>query len=268
MPASLRRSRAERGFALVVVTALMLVVSLMALAITSGARLRAASLRNATDLLVAQSLAEAALDLAKLDLSRAQDDSRFRRDGRVNHLELPGGMATFSIQDERGKMDVNQQPVQHVAALIARAARQTGTPVSATALAARIRAARLTSVADLAGVPGVTPELYRALAPNVTVYIENPRVNVGHASEDVLLSLTSITPALVAQLQGARSAGLPRPSLGRGEAFATDEQGPAFTIVATGRIASGIEARIVEVVTVSGLNVASNRGTVRVAERR
>lgn len=260
-----RRPRAERGFALFIVISMLGILAVVAISLASAARLRAVTLRNNSDLLAARGLAEAALSLAKLDLSRGSAHQLFPPDGARHSFRIEGGEASFAVEDESGKLDLRRQPPQHLASLIARVGR--GAAISAEALAARIRGAAPNSVMDLARVPGVTPQLYAALAPHVTVYSDSARVNIDDASPEAMLSLPGITPALVQQVLQARAAGTPRPSLGAGEAYATTMRGPVFTIVATGRTTSGIEARIVEVVAAASSDLTS-RVQLRTIERR
>ncbi len=263
-----RRSHTERGFALVVTLGFTVILAFMALAMSSGAQLSGAAFRNNAEIMRARSVAEAAVELAKIDLSRASDQRILRLDGSPHSFTIDGATATVAINDERAKLDLNQQPVEHLAGLIRQVRGSGGNGLSPEGLAAEIRRANLSNVTGLLGLPGVTQPLFEALEPHVTVLGYGTRINVMHAQDPVLRSLSGMTPALMRELQLARERGARRPGLGGAEPFATNESGPAYTITGIGRTARGIETRITTLVVTTGAGFTSNRVGVRVVEQR
>ncbi len=263
-----RRRVAERGFALAITLGFTVILAFMALAMSSGARLSSAAFRNNADLMRARSIAEAAIELGKLDLSRARDQRVLRHDGSAHVFPIDGGTATVAVSDERAKLDLNRQPLEHLAGLIQQFAGTPGGAVSPEALAQAIRRANPARVTELRALPGLSQPLFEALEPHVTVLGYGARINVLRADETVLRSIPGITPALIRELQRAREQGGPRPGLGSAEAFATDETGPAYTITGTGRTSSGIETRIRMLVITTGTGFTSNRVGVRVIEQQ
>lgn len=264
----MKPQRGERGFALLIVVSMLAILAFLAIAITREARLRKATLVNNSDLLVARNLAEAAIEMARLELTRPSDEAQFQRDGATHVFRLEGGEARFAIEDERGKLDLNRQPREVLAALIARVAHEQGVPVSAGPLADRIKASAPNNVGDIARLPGVTPELFAALTPHVTVYSESTRVNIDDATLDTLTSLPGVTAGLAEQVRQARRDGTARPSLGAAETYATTQSGPVYTVIAIGKAPSGIEARVTETAIATPRDIGARRYSVRVIERR
>jgi general secretion pathway protein K len=115
-------------------------------------------------------------------------------------------------------------------------------------------------VAQLRGLAGMTLELYRKLAPFLTVYARDGRINPLAAPEQVLAAIPNLTPTDIEKLRSL--SGLPKkddPAISdiarRAGDYLADEPGPAFLVTvavlnpgarhATGRVyvmAPGMDA--------------------------
>src|SRR5205823_12860753 len=79
------------------------------------------------------------------------------------------------------------------------------------------------SIEELQLVLGMRPELYRRIAPMITVFSRQPGVNTTLAAREVLLAIPGVTTEIVDQYlairEQARTAGLPLPVFPQGLAF-------------------------------------------------
>lgn len=152
-----------------------------------------------------------------------------------------------SVQDEAGKIDLNMANNTTLRLLLLAAGLDTG---SATELADRIeewrgtnsrsastsmpgayapRRAPFQSVEELQLVAGMTPELYRRIAPLVTVYSQTPWVDPAYSSVQVLNVFRAVDTGAAAALLRIEEerAGLRQPEPSPGVVL-----GHAFTITA------------------------------------
>jgi len=81
------------------------------------------------------------------------------------------------------------------------------------------------AIEELQLVFGMRPEVYRRIAPSITVFSRQAGVNTQLASRDVLLAIPGLTPDVVddyiARREDARAQGLPIPVLPQAGAFAS-----------------------------------------------
>jgi general secretion pathway protein K len=104
---------------------------------------------------------------------------------------------------------------------------------------------RIHDITELRRVEGMTPALYRKIAPLLTVYSRDSRINPFHAPRAVLLSIPGLSEADVDRFLDSKppDAGdaerLPG-SLGKASAFLANHTGPAFIVsVAVGKPGRG-----------------------------
>ncbi len=191
-----RRARA-RGFALLIVLWTLVLISLLILQLTEtgGAQARlGANLRRAA---IAEQAADGAFQEAAFRMmDRAQTE--WPSSGGHHRLSVAGGSADIEIRNEAGKVDLNNASPTVLASLIQVAGTGAGGAQDAAEIAQNILAwhtpvppdqqaglakpyrsagrpyappgAAFESVDELALVIGVTPALFRALAPHVTVF--------------------------------------------------------------------------------------------------
>jgi general secretion pathway protein K len=224
--------RSQKGIALIAVLWTLVLLSLIATAVSWEARTGARSARNTVENAVARAAADAGIQRAILDLvalTLPQDPQKFRTDGTVYVWRFAGSTVYISIQDEGGKIDLNQAPEALLAALF----RSVGVdPGKAESLAAAIadfrdaddlvrpggaeaseyqdaglawspKNAPFQSVEELHQVLGITADIYELAAPYLTVYSRSPinPITAGERLTAVLhqagLQYKATTPGLV-----------------------------------------------------------------------
>ncbi len=192
------RKRSEEGIALIAVLWMLVLLSLIAATLSLESRSSTHVARNMADVAAARVAADAGIQRAILALDSAggADKTKFRADGTVYGWRFGNTAVRISIQDEAAKIDLNQAPEPLLVALFASiGVDQARSQALAGAIAdfrdadslrhlrgaeqADYRDAGLTwgpknapfqSVEELQQVFGVTPEIYRRVSPDLTVY--------------------------------------------------------------------------------------------------
>jgi general secretion pathway protein K len=224
----------ERGFALVLVIWGLGLISLMALTVITAGRYRILATANLIENAKAEALAEAGVNLLRLELHAAfaggsLNALRFATNGEPLLCTMPqGALAALAVEDEGGKADLNTAPpglisallrgfgagpeeADHVAAAIAEFSRPA-VNVALYDAASRAYAADgrpygpkngpFETVLELDQVIGMRPDLLRAVLPYVTVHSRKPGVDTRVAAPALLAALAGLGPAKVAQLAG------------------------------------------------------------------
>jgi general secretion pathway protein K len=222
----------EDGFALLLVIWGLGLIALIALTVIVSGRHRILATANLIENAKAEALAEAGVNLLRLELHAASisgspSTHRFATDGTPLFCTMPqGALAALVVEDEGGKVDLNTASPQLVSALmsgfgaapeeailvataIAEFTRPAGNAVlDAVALRAYAADGRpygpkrgpLETVLELDQVLGMRPDLLRAILPYVTVHSRQPGVDPRAAAPAVLAALAGLDPAGVAQL--------------------------------------------------------------------
>lgn len=201
------RSKARQsGFALLAVIWTLGLITLLGMVAIVGARYRIKTFSSFTAVAAAEVAAESAVNLAISASLTAPPEQTVRFPLRCR---LPGGeLATITIEDEAGKVDLNTATPdvlmrlfsaltgdQSAGALIAsnviafhkRQAQDERTPTAGPA------EPRFTTVMQLDQVRGMSPQLFRAALRHVTVRSGRPAPDIDAASP-VLLKLLDIEP--------------------------------------------------------------------------
>jgi len=222
----------ERGFALVLVIWGLGLISLIAFTVMTAERFRVLAAANLIENARAEALAEAGVNLVRLELVSALAGGtatplRLATNGRPLICAMPGGaLAALAVEDEGGKLDLNAASPKAVAALL----RGFGAAVDeadrlAAAIAEFSHTSRNTVLDDVAfaayaadgraygpkkgpfdsafeldQVLGMRPELLRAILPYVTVHSHKPGVDPRVAAPALLAALAGDDVAAVAQL--------------------------------------------------------------------
>lgn len=184
---------------------------------------------NAIDEIRIAAVAEAAFNRAALSLLEARPEARWRVDGVPQTFTFDGTAVQVTIQDEAGRIDLNQAEETLISNLL----RSTGMDAwSAAALVdciidwrstgstrrlngakdAEYRAAGrngprngpFQSVGELKLVLGMTPELFRRIEPALTVYSGRPAIDPQVAPPEALLALPGANAGAVALQVAAR----------------------------------------------------------------
>ena len=254
--------RRQGGVALVlvlwVITLLAVIAGNFAFSMRGEAQIARNLLLNAQ----AQARADAGVQLAWFELMKpAADPRRWRANGVVHEFVQDGTVVRVSILDEGGKIDLNAASDALLKGLFKSVGLtdQASASLADTVLDWRSPGAlkRLNGAKDeeyraagknygppnapfettdeLQRVLGMTPELFRKLAPALTVYSRLPGVNTSVASREVLLAIPGVNPAMVEQFllqrQDALSTGQPVPPLPGADSFSSNSTGIAAYLV-------------------------------------
>ena len=195
----------------------------------------------------------------------------WRTDGTVYAWAFGGGEVRIAIEDEGGRIDLNRASDELLRGLfrsvdlnedkanalvdaiadfrdkddLKRLNGAEDDDYRAAGLGHGPNNRRFEAVEELRLVLGVTPKLYRAVAPLVTVYSRRRTINPAAAPREVLLALPGVDPNEVDALLAARAAA--GDAAGRGalpalttvEPYVSQHQALVYTIRAEGRTESG-----------------------------
>jgi general secretion pathway protein K len=195
-PAQLRPFRADRGFALLIVLWMLVLIAFITTHVTAAGRTEVRIATNLAANAVAQAAADGAIFEAIFNLSAPRPDQRWKVEGGVHELQIGESRVTLRVDDEAGRIN----PSLASAALLAGLLRAVGSaPDQAADLAAAIaewvgsaqvhrkpdellaeyRAAGLDygppespleSIDELGRVRGISAELLGALRPHLTLF--------------------------------------------------------------------------------------------------
>jgi len=198
---------------------------------------------------------EAAVNRAVVALLDPRPERRWRTDGVVQSFEFDGAVIKVSIQDELGRIDLNQAEAATLVSLLQSAGLDFD---SATRLADKIldwrtatslkhlngakaqdyhaagstyqpRNGPFQSVDELLLVRDMTPELFRRIEPALTVYSGRQFVDPQVAPREALRALPNMSPNDVDSVLAARAS--QQSALNRTATdLATSLRGRAFTI--------------------------------------
>jgi general secretion pathway protein K len=186
---------------------------------------------NGLELASINATAEAGVNRAVDAILDPRPDRRWRTDGSVQTFEFAGTSIKVSVQDELGKIDLNQAEVSLLVRLLqsvgldSNAASslvdkivdwRTATPLKhlngakegdyqAVGSAYRPRNGAFQSVDELLLVMDMTPELFRRIEPALTVYSGRQFVDPQLAPREVLKALPAMTPGGVDAALAART---------------------------------------------------------------
>ena len=175
-------------------------------------------------------MVEAGVDRAVVGLLDPQPERRWRTDGIAQNFEFGGTLMKVSIQDELGKIDLNQAEEPMFIRLLQSAGLdlnsasslvdkildwRTATPLKhlngakepeyrASGSAYRPRNGPFQSVDELLLVMDMTPALFRRIEPALTVYSGHQFIDPQVAPREALLALPTMTPDNIESTLAAR----------------------------------------------------------------
>ncbi len=226
-----------RGFALVLVLWVGVLLTLVVGSLAFGARTELAVTRGLAELRQAEALAEAGVARAVVGLMERDRAAKWRSDGAPYTFTLAGGKVTVRVRSERGKINLNAAAEDVVRKLFAGAAERIDGVEEEQALAAaeavldwrdrddterrdgaeaRAYAAaglqwrpangKFSTVSELRRVLGVSAEIYDAIAPHLTVNGGGARIDPQSASAVALEAIPGATAEDIAEFIEARAA--------------------------------------------------------------
>ena len=229
----------QKGLALVGVLWAVTLLAIMAGSFSLTLQRDAGLLTTTQDRARAVALADAGVHYAMLMLVHTDPLKKWRDDGRVYGVELPGGRVKLRVFDEGGKIDIN---AAQRTTLIALFTPLVGGPDGAEVLADAIMDWRdgddmpslhgaeakeyqaagkgyvpqnrnFQVLEELQMVLGMTPALYSRLEPMLTIYSGQDGINPVVASREALLAIPGIDPMMVEQYLIARRTAPPNAPL-------------------------------------------------------
>jgi len=219
--------RDQRGYALVLVIAVLSILALLAAAIAAETRSTALGARSRLEIVQARSLADSGVTIAIMHLLDRKEDSRWQADGATHGERYGDGSIRIRVEDEAGKIDLNDAPKELIAGLLSEFAGADQASVLTTAILERratsdvvpqrgrfytggpasfqtLASLPFSDISELRLVPGMSAALYEQVAPYVTVYAHSPTLNRQTASRVALLAIPNVTASDVDALIGTR----------------------------------------------------------------
>lgn len=262
----------ERGVILVVVLWLLTLLTIMAMGFSSSMRTETRSMRNIIDNVKAGQLADAAIHQGIFKLLNRTPEEQQQSYGLATSFSYNGEQLRLQLWDEQGKININLATEEQLAALFLSLnlelsqsdsligaiidwrdedeLRQLNGAEAAEYVRAGLRSRPsnkpFQSIAELQQVLGISSDIYSAIAPLITIYSSEGKINPALASKEALLALPNVDPIEVEALLQARALRAdnptevaPLPMLTGVEPWLTNATGPFYTIRGTVQLSSG-----------------------------
>lgn len=227
--------RRQRGVALVLVIWVSVLLTVVASSFIVERRTDFLVVRNSASLAKAEAAANAAVQRAVIELYRTDTNpDKWSKDGQPHEWSFDGIPVRVVIRDESAKIDINTaaDPLLRGLLLSVGLKEDEATRLLDAILDWRdpdslkrpqgaeepdYRAAGLTykpanapfqAIEELQLVLGMRPDLYRRLAPSITVFSRQQGVNPVIASREVLLAIPGVTPEIADQYIAQREQAL------------------------------------------------------------
>jgi general secretion pathway protein K len=244
------RSR-EQGVALVLVLWVSILLTVIASSFISERRTEALIIRNSVSMARASAAADAGVQRGLLDAFRNDNaPDLWRRDGQSHDWSFDGVPVRVEMRDESAKIDVNTaseallrglflsvaMPEEEVTRLLdaildwrdpdslKRANGAEEDDYRAAGLSYLPSNASFQAIEEIQLVLGMRPDIYRRIAPMITVFSRQTGVNAPLARREVLLAIPGVTPEIadeyIQRRADALAAGQPPPAFPQGAAFA------------------------------------------------
>lgn len=256
----------ERGIALVAVLWILVLLTTLVLGFVAEARTGLHIIRNDSQAAHARAIADAGITLAILGAVDPAPRSPWRGDGRVHTLAYGGGTIRVRIEDEDGKLDINNTPIPRLRALFATLGASDPDLIAnsierqrRSVIKAAQRSGKLGAVAppaffamdELRDVPGMTAALYDRLGRFVTLYSGNPTVDSRTAPAEVLKSMPGAQATLIDETIAMRERAT---AAGRGRSVDEEPKKAlrVFTVISEGTTGSGAHAILRVTVSLTG----------------
>lgn len=269
-------NRRGQGFALILVLWIVSLLILMAGSFALSMRRETAIVANIKNTAQTVAIAESGIALAEMMLTLPDVNRRWRPDGSVYQIEAYDAEIRVRILAENGKIDINKADEKLLTGLLANAPSIGEKPVSNLASALldwrdeddlvhldgaekkeyqeaglhySPRNKPFQSIDELQLVLGMDKPTFEWLAPLVTIYSGQVRVNLPIASPDVLRAMPGLDPEIIndylaARLQSAQQ-DLPPPPFPSEQAKAgQNSASPIITVISEAVLVDGTSAKI------------------------
>lgn len=264
------RRRAQRGVALVLVMWVAVLLTVIASSFIVERRTEWLILHNSASLARAEAAANAGVYRAVVELYRSDPSpDRWTKDGQPHEFTFDGVPVRVVVRDESAKIDINTAAEPLLRGLLVSAGLQEdeATRVLDAILDWRdpdtlkrpqgaeeqdYRAAGLSyvpanapfqAIEELQLVLGMRPELYRRIAPSITVFSRQQGVNPQVATREVLMAFPGMTAQLADEYIALRDQAIadkqPIPALPQAAAF-TATNSMIVTVRSEARMDDGV----------------------------
>ena len=268
----------REGFALLLVIWILALMAVLAAGVAAVSQSESKIARNRMELAEARGLAESGVTLAVANLLVPDMTLRWHADGTTRTMALGDGTVAITAQDEAGKIDLNQAPLEFIASLFdtldpetkeiretvmagiaeqrqaaASSANTANTGSRSFELPGRRRSsaslskAAFANLSELKQIPGMTTAAFERLRPFITVYSQSATINPLTAPREVLAALPGIDPTTIdlyiaaRQVPGTAQSSPNLPSFGAtASRYLSIADLAAVTITATATVKSGI----------------------------
>lgn len=258
----------QRGVALVLVIWAGVLITVIATSFIMERRSEMHVIHNSESMARARAAADAGVHRGLHEIYRMSAPDAWQRDGTPHEWSLDGIPVQVVLRDESAKIDLNTASDPLLRGLLVQSGlgdeeatqlldaildwrdpdtlkRPNGAEEGdyrAAGLSHRPANAPFQAIEELQLVLGMRPDLYRRLAPSITVFSRQPGINPQLASRDVLMALPGMTAEMVdtyiASREYARSQGQPLPSFPQAAGFATGG-GMVATVIAHAELPDG-----------------------------
>lgn len=283
----------QRGVAFIVVLWLLALTAVLLGSFALLARGESLQARHLYDTVQGRYLAEAGVNRAVAAMAEPDPLQRWVPDGRSYRFDYAGAAIEIQVIDESGKLDINAAELPLLEAFL----RGNGIEeLDAQSLAAAIvdwrdpddlvlpngaedgeyaaagrsygpRNALFDTLSELQQVLGMDHDLYRRLAPSLTIHSGMSMPNPAFAPEAVLLALPGVDPALASLLIAQRqafdaAAGGDPPMLPGGGALVAQGGSGTYTVRSRATLANGAWTQLDTTVRLGGAALSGLAYTV------
>ncbi|HXN16092.1 MAG TPA: hypothetical protein VN878_06925 [Usitatibacter sp.] len=242
--------RGQEGVALILVIWVAVLLTVVASSFIVERRTETMMVVNSISRARAEGAADAGVQRAIYEMYRIDNATdAWRRDGTPYDWNFDGIAVRVELREESAKIDINtaSDPLLRGLLLFAGLNEEEATKLldaildwrdadslkrpngaeeadyRAAGLSYRPANAPFQAIEELQLVLGMRPDIYRRIAPSITVHSRQVGVNVALASREVLLAIPGLTAGIVdqylARREEARALGQPIPSLPQASAF-------------------------------------------------
>jgi general secretion pathway protein K len=228
----LRASR-QRGVALILVIWVSVLVTVIASSFIVERRTETMVIRNSMSMARAAAVADAGVSRAVFEAYRSDNGADvWKRDGTVYEWSFDGTASDALLRGLLVAAGLNDDDASRLLDAILdwrdpdalkRVNGAEEADYQAAGLSYRPANGQFQAIEEIQLVLGMRPDIYRRIAPSITVFSRLPGVNPQFASRDVLLAIPGMTSEIVdeyiARREDARSRGEPLPALAQAAAF-------------------------------------------------
>ncbi len=260
----------QRGIALVIVTWIAVLLLVIASSFLFEGRTDLLVVRNSVSIARAEAAADAGVQRAVWEIYRTDNSPEaWKRDGIPRAWSFDGVPVTVEISDESAKIDANtasdallrglfvaaglndEEAARQVEAILdwrdadslVRPNGAEDAEYQSAGLAHRPANSPFQAIEELQLVLGMRPEIYRRIAPLITIYSRQRGINPHFASREVLLAIPGIASGTVdtyiARREEARAAGQALPPFPEAGIFASTGSSQIVSLRSLARLEDG-----------------------------